>query len=284
MNKKIILVLIILAIIILLKFSLFAVDETRQAIVLQFGKVVRVIREPGLNIKTPFLQTVRYFEDRIIEYDSAPTEIITKDKKNLFLDNYARWRITDPLKFMQTVRDENGAQRRLDDIVYSELRVELGRYDLNEIVSVRRDTIMQEVTERCNEMAQEYGISIIDVRIKRADLPEENEKAVFDRMRAERLREANRYRSEGEEEALKIRAQTDKEKVIILADAYKIDETNRGEGDAQALKIYADAFQKDPTFFRLVRALEAYTKTLNNNTTLVISTDSEFFRLLDKLK
>ncbi len=284
MNKKIILVLIILAIIILLKFSLFAVDETRQAIVLQFGKVVRVIREPGLNIKTPFLQTVRYFEDRIIEYDSAPTEIITKDKKNLFLDNYARWRITDPLKFMQTVRDENGAQRRLDDIVYSELRVELGRYDLNEIVSVRRDTIMQEVTERCNEMAQEYGISIIDVRIKRADLPEENEKAVFDRMRAERLREANRYRSEGEEEALKIRAQTDKEKVIILADAYKIDETNRGEGDAQALKIYADAFQKDPTFFRLVRTLEAYTKTLNNNTTLVISTDSEFFRLLDKLK
>ena len=284
MNKKIILVLIILAIIILLKFSLFAVDETRQAIVLQFGKVVRVIREPGLNIKTPFLQTVRYFEDRIIEYDSAPTEIITKDKKNLFLDNYARWRITDPLKFMQTVRDENGAQRRLDDIVYSELRVELGRYDLNEIVSVRRDTIMHEVTERCNEMAQEYGISIIDVRIKRADLPEENEKAVFDRMRAERLREANRYRSEGEEEALKIRAQTDKEKVIILADAYKIDETNRGEGDAQALKIYADAFQKDPTFFRFVRTLEAYTKTLNNNTTIVISTESEFFRLLDKLK
>jgi len=285
MTKKYRLILIIAGVVfILLIASLFTVDETKQAIILQFGKPVRVISASGLNIKIPFLQTARFFEDRIVEYDSAPTEIVTKDKKNLVIDNYARWRITDPLKFMQAVRDESGAQRRLDDIVYSELRVELGRYNLNEIVALKRDTIMDEVTERCNVMAQEYGISIVDVRIKRADLPEENEKAVFDRMRAERLRQANQYRSEGEEEALMIRAQTDKEKVIILADAYKIAETNRGEGDASALKIYADAFQKDPAFFRFVRTLEAYTKTLNNNTTIVTSTETDFFKLLDKIK
>ncbi len=285
MTKKYSLILITAGVVfILLIASLFTVDETKKAIILQFGKPVKIIHEPGLYIKIPFLQTARFFEDRIIEYDSAPTEIVTKDKKNLVIDNYARWRIIDPLKFMQAVRDENGAQRRLEDIVYSELRVELGKYDLNEIVALKRDTIMEEVTKRSNEMAQEYGISIVDVRIKRADLPEENEKAVFDRMRAERLRQANQYRSEGAEEALMITAQTDKEKVIILANAYKIAETNRGEGDAIALKIYADAFQKDPAFFRFVRTLEAYTKTLNNNTTIVTSTETDFFRLLDKIK
>ncbi len=285
MNKKIIIIVgTLIVLFIILNLSLFTVDEREQAIILQFGEPIRTIQEPGLNAKIPFIQTVSYFEDRILEYDAAPTEIVTKDKKNLVIDNYARWKITDPLQFMQAVRDENGAQLRLRDIVYSELRVELGRYDLIDIVSVHRDTIMKEITTRCDEKSQKYGISIIDVRIKRADLPVENEKAVFQRMRAERVRQANQYRSEGAEEALKIRALTDKEKVIILADAYKIAETNRGEGDARALKIYADAFQKDPTFYRFVRTLEAYKKTLNNNTTIVLSTESEFFRLLESVK
>jgi len=286
MNKKIILIIVSLLVlfIIILNLSLFTVDEKEQAVILQFGEPINIIQEPGLNAKIPFIQTVSYFEDRLLEYDAAPTEIVTKDKKNLVIDNYARWNISDPLQFMQAVRDENGAQLRLRDIVYSELRVELGRYDLIDIVSVRRDTIMEVVTKRCNEKSQKYGINIIDVRIKRADLPEENEKAVFERMRAERIRQANQYRSEGAEEALKIRALTDKEKVIILADAYKIAETNRGEGDARALKIYADAFEKDPTFYRFLRTLEAYKKTLNNNTTIVLSTESEFFRLLESIK
>jgi len=285
MNKKIIIIVVTLIVIfIILSLSLFTVDEKQQAIILQFGEPIRTIQEPGLNAKIPFIQTVSYFEDRLLEYDDAPTEIVTKDKKNLVIDNYARWEISDPLQFMQAVRDENGAQLRLRDIVYSELRVELGRYDLIDIVSVHRDTIMEEITKRCDEKSQKYGISILDVRIKRADLPEENEKAVFQRMRAERIRQANQYRSEGAEEALKIRAQTDKERVIILAEAYKIAETNRGEGDARALKIYADAFQKDPTFYRFLRTLEAYKKTLNNNTTIVLSTESEFFRLLESLK
>ena len=285
MNKKIIIIVgTLIVIFIILNLSLFTVDEKQQAIILQFGEPIRTIQEPGLNAKIPFIQTVSYFEDRLLEYDAAPTEIVTKDKKNLVIDNYARWEISDPLQFMQAVRDENGAQLRLRDIVYSELRVELGRYDLIDIVSVKRDTIMEEITKRCDEKSQKYGISIIDVRIKRADLPVENEKAVFQRMRAERIRQANQYRSEGAEEGLKIRALTDKEKVIILADAYKIAETNRGEGDAKALKIYADAFQKDPTFYRFLRTLEAYKKTLNNNTTIVLSTESEFFRLLESIK
>ena len=285
MNKKIIIIVgILIVIFIILSLSLFTVDEKEQAIILQFGEPIRAIQEPGLNAKIPFIQTVSYFEDRLLEYDAAPTEIVTKDKKNLVIDNYARWRIIDPLTFMQAVRDLNGAQSRLDDIVYSELRVELGRYDLIDIVSVHRDTIMEEVTKRCDDKSEKYGISIVDVRIKRADLPVENEKAVFERMRAERIRQANQYRSEGAEEALKIRAQTDKEKVIILAEAYKIAETNRGEGDAKALKIYADAFQKDPDFYRFMRTLDAYKKTLNNNTTVVLSTESEFFRLLESLK
>jgi len=285
MNKKVIIIVVTLIVLfIILNLSLFTVDEKQQAIILQFGEPIRTIQEPGLNAKIPFIQTVSYFEDRLLEYDAAPTEIVTKDKKNLVIDNYARWEISDPLTFMQAVRDEIGAQSRLDDIVYSELRVELGRYNLIDIVSVHRDTIMGVITKRCDEKSQKYGISIVDVRIKRADLPVENEKAVFSRMRAERIRQANQYRSEGAEEALKIRAQTDKEKVIILAEAYKIAETNRGEGDARALKIYADAFQKDPTFYRFLRTLEAYKKTLNNNTTIVLSTESEFFRLLESLK
>lgn len=285
MNKKIIIIVgTLIVLFIILSLSLFTVDEKQQAIILQFGEPIRTITEPGLNAKIPFIQTVSYFEDRLLEYDAAPTEIVTKDKKNLEVDNYARWEITDPLTFMQAVRDENGAQLRLRDIVYSELRVELGKYDLIDIVSVHRDTIMEEITKRCDEKSQKYGINIVDVRIKRADLPVENEKAVFQRMRAERIRQANQYRSEGAEEALKIRALTDKEKVIILADAYKIAETNRGEGDARALKIYADAFQKDPDFYRFLRTLDAYKKTLNNNTTVVLSTESEFFRLLESLK
>mgnify|MGYP000704590172 CR=1 FL=1 len=202
----------VIVIIIGLNLCLFVVHQTEYALLIQLGKPVKEVLKPGLYFKIPFIQTVSFFEKRILEYDSAPTEIVTRDKKNLVVDNYARWKITDPLKFMQAVKDENGAQSRLDDIVYSELRVELGRYNLNEIVSLHRDTIMAEVTERCNEKSQEYGISIVDVRIKRADLPEENEKAVFERMRAERLRQANQYRSEGEEEALKIRAKIINEK------------------------------------------------------------------------
>ncbi|MFQ6105180.1 MAG: protease modulator HflC [Candidatus Glassbacteria bacterium] len=279
---KILTVLIILAAIVLISAA-FVVDETNQVVITQMGKPVRTVREPGLYFKIPFpIQQVNRFDDRLLEYDSAPTEIITKDKKNLVIDNYALWRIIDPLKFMQAVRDENGAQSRLDDIIYSMLRVELGKYDLHDIVAISREEIMETVTGMCNQKALEYGIEVLDVRIKRADLPEENEKHVFDRMRAERQRMANQYRSEGEEEATKIRAETDKEKVIILAEAYREAQKTKGEGDAEAARIYANAFGRAPAFYEFVRTLEAYEQTIDENTTIVLSPEAEFFEYLWK--
>ncbi len=280
MKKGTITIIIIVLILIVANLSLFIVDETRQAIVLQFGKPIKAIQQPGLNWKLPFIQNVVYFEDRLLVYDAAPTEIITKDKKTLIVDNYARWKITDPLRFLQTVRDLNGAQARLDDIIYSELRVDLGLFDMTEIVSEIREAIMERVTKISNEKSATYGIEIVDVRIKRVDLPPENEKFIFDRMKAERERIAKQYRAEGQEESAKIIAETEKEKTIILAEAYKTAETTRGEGDAEAVKIYAQSFNKDPEFYKFLRTLDAYKITFKDKTTALLSADSEFLKYL----
>jgi len=282
MRKGTILIIIIVVLLFLTNLTLFVVDETKQAIVLQFGKPVRAIKEPGLNWKLPFIQNVVYFEDRLLSYDTAPTEIITKDKKTLIVDNYARWKIKDPLLFLQTVRDLIGAQARLDDIIYSELRVDLGLYEMSEIVSEKRDFIMKKVTEISDEKANTYGIEIVDVRIKRVDLPPENEKYIFDRMRAERERIAKQYRAEGQEESAKIIADTEKEKTIILAEAYKTAQTLRGEGDAEAIKIYAESFKQNPEFYKFFRSLEAYKISLKDQTTILLSPESEFLKYLNK--
>jgi membrane protease subunit HflC len=198
------------------------------------------------------------------------------------VDNYAKWRIKKPLLFLQKVRTENRAQARLDDIIYSELRVELGRFELIEIVAEKRAEIMLKVTKRTTESAAEFGIEIRDVRIKRADLPSENEMAIFDRMRTEREREAKRYRSEGAEEAAKIRADADKKKTIILAEAYELEQKLRGDGDARAITIYAQAFEKDPEFYAFIRSLDAYKLSLKENTTIILTPETEFFRVLKK--
>lgn len=270
---------------ILIEMCVYTVDVKEQAVTLQFGKPVSVVKDPGIHTKLPYpFQTVTFYDDRLLEYDASPEEILTEDKKTLVVNNYARWRIADPLKFMQAVRDEHGAQARLDDIIYSELRVELGKFTLQSIISALRDSIMFTVSQRCNEKAQEYGIEVVDVRTIRADLPEQNEKAVFDRMSSERLRMATLHRSGGEQEALKIRAQTLKDSTIMMANAYKIAQKNRGEGDGQAITIYAAAFEKDPQFFAFTRSLEAYKKTLKNKTTIVVGTESEFFKYLEGLK
>jgi membrane protease subunit HflC len=282
MKKGTLLIVIIVAILFLANLSLFIVDETKQAIVLQFGKPIRSISEPGLSWKIPFIQNVVFFEDRLLVYDAAPTEIITKDKKTLIVDNYARWRIIDPLKFLQTVRDLNGAQARLDDIVYSELRVDLGLFNMSEIVSEKREGIMGRVTEISNEKANTYGIEIIDVRIKRVDLPPENEKYIFDRMKAERERIAKQYRAEGQEESAKIIAETEREKTVILAEAYKTAQTLKGEGEAESIRIYAESFNQDPEFYKFYRTLEAYRLTFKDKTTVLLSTDSEFLKYLTK--
>jgi membrane protease subunit HflC len=260
------------------------VDETEQIVIVQLGKPVRNITEPGLNFKIPFIQSATVFEKRLLEYDSAPNTILTQDKKNLTLDNYAQWRITDPLKFMQTMRTQSLAQSRLDDIIYSSLRVQLGTHLMHEIVSTMRDSLMFKVTENASFTARDYGIEIVDVRIKRADLPRENEQAVFDRMKAERERMAKQYRSEGKEEAVKIRAETDKDREIILADAYKAAQTVRGDGEAQAIKIYARAYQSDPDFYEFVRTMEAYVEIFDDKTKLVLTPESEFLRYLKEMK
>ncbi|MFQ5892767.1 MAG: protease modulator HflC [Nitrospinota bacterium] len=278
------LVVLLLAGAFLLFSSAFTVSEVQQVVVTQLGKPVRVIQDPGLHFKLPFLQQVLFFDNRLLDYDSAPTEVVTKDKKALVVDNYSRWRIRDPLLMLQTVRDENGAQARLDDIIYSELRVELGLHTLIEIVASKRKEIFSKVTAKSNEKASEYGIEILDVRVKRADLPVENEKAVYGRMRAERQRIARQYRSEGQEEALKIRSITDKEKTILLADAYEKEQRLRGEGDAEAVAIYAEAFERDEDFYAFLRTLEAYRRSLTDKTTVFLPPDSQFLRFLKEAR
>ena len=278
--KKIALIVLAVVVVLFLWFSLYTIDETEQAIILEFGKPMgETISSPGLHFKLPWRSVIK-FENRILEYDVEPQAIITKDKKKLEVDNYARWRIANPLLFYRSVRTLNGALSRIDPIVYSELRVELGKHVLSDIVDSNRVKIMEKVSDETQIKLAEYGIDIIDVRIKRADLSKENERAVFDRMRAERLRIAKQYRSEGEEKAMKIRAETDKEKTIILANAYKESQILRGEGDAKAVEIYAKAFKSDPKFYKFIRTLEAYEKVVDKKSTLILSTDSDLFKLL----
>jgi membrane protease subunit HflC len=281
MNKNVVVTIVIIAIVIAgLATSMFTVDETEQAIVTQLGKFIREVKQPGLHFKIPLIQKEHKFEARVMEYDAAAATIITDDKKQLVIDNYAQWKIIDPLKFYQTVGNEPGAQSRLDDIVFSEIREELARHTLTEIVSVNREQIMDKVAEQCAQKAADYGIRVIDVRIKRADLPQDVTHSVFDRMKTERQRMAKKYRSEGEEEAVKIKAQTDKDKTILLADSYMEAEKTKGDGDAEAVRIYAQAYEKDPEFYSFVRTLEAYGNSLGEGTTLVLPGDSEFFKYL----
>ena len=261
--------------------SIFIVDETEQVVILQLGKPVRTIIDPGFNAKLPFpFQEKIVFDDRLLEYDSPPEEILSKDKKSLIVDNYVRWKIIDPLQFLKTVQAIPTAKSRMDDIVYSELRRELGTHDMVEIITENREEIMDVVTKASNEATLSYGISVIDVRIRRVDLPSENEESIYARMEAERKRQANKFRSEGSEEAQKIRAATDRDKTIILADAYKEAEKIRGEGDAKAVQVYARSYSSDPKFYEFVRTLDAYKKVVDDKTTLVLPSDSKLFKLL----
>ena len=283
MNKlSTIVVIVIVGIIILGSQAFYKVDQVESALVIQLGKPVRVVKSPGLYVKTPFAQKVVYFDNRLLLYDATPSAIITKDKKNLVVDNYAKWRIVDPLKYYQTVNNETGAQSRLDDVIFSNLREELGKHDLFDIVAKTRASLMETVTAKTNEAVQAFGIEVRDVRIKRADLPPENERAVFARMMAERHREAKRYRSEGEEKALAIRASADKDKTVILSEANRKSQVLKGEGDAVATRLYAGAYSRDPKFFEFINTMEAYKKVLGERDTLILTPDSEFFKYIKK--
>jgi membrane protease subunit HflC len=264
--------------------ALFVVDETELAIVTQFGEYKRSVDRPGLYYKTPFTQTVVLVERRIVGSEPPAADLLTLDKKRLVADPVTRWRISDPLKFFKTVNDEAGAKARLDDIINSELRRELASHDFSQIVGKERDPLMQQVAANARKKSLEFGIDIVDVRIKRADLPKEVQESVFQRMRAERDRVAKQYRSEGEEEAAKIRAETDKEKTIILAKAYEGAETLRGTGDAEGVRIYAGAYGKDPEFYSFQRSLSAYEKSMGEESSLVLSTGSDLFKYLSAPK
>lgn len=265
----------------LLLQCVFVVDQTERAILLQLGKPVgNADYDPGLHFKLPFVQNVIFFDSRVLEYDAPAAEILTKDKKNMVVDNYSRWKIVNPLLFYRTVRNVQGGLSRIDDIVYSQMREALGRYSLTEIVAVERSSIMEEVTTKANVLLSEYGIFIIDVRIKRTDLPQENQMAIYGRMQAERERQAKQYRSEGREEATKITTLADRQRAVLLADARRAAEAARGEGEAAATGIYAQALSQDPDFYEFVRTMDAYKKTMKDQTQFVLTPESEFFKYL----
>ncbi len=270
-SKTIAIVVAAVLVLIVVLQSFFVVDQTQRAVVLYLGKPIDKIVQPGLHFKIPFVQKAIKLEHRILEYDSDPSEIITED------NNYARWRIDNPLKFYQTAGTLQRGVTRLDDIVYSELRVSLGSHTLNEIVSSERNKIMHKVTKVANRELKQYGIKVVDVRIKRTDLPQENEKAIFDRMRSERQRQAKKYRSEGQEEAAKIRAKAKRNRTVMLADANKKANVLKGEGDAKATAIYGKAYSKDSNFYSFVRSLDAYKQSLDNGTKFILTPESKFF-------
>lgn len=281
MNKKISsLALIALLALALLSQSIFTVNQMETAIVLQLGEPLDDVYKPGLHFKLPFIQKVIYFDARVLDYEASSREAFTVDKKAIVLDNYARWRITDPLQFYRTMRTLVGAQARLDDVVYSQLRAMVGAYTLSEVVSTQRAAIMTEVTEKVKGIMKGFGVEVLDVRIKRTDLPAENLRAIFDRMRAERERQAKQYRSEGEEESTRIRSDADRQKAIILADAARDSQIIRGDADARAAQIYADAYNKNKDFYAFQRWLEAMRTSFNENSKMVLSSPEALLKHL----
>jgi len=282
MKKLIIFAGVVVLLIIVYNLFTFTVDETKKAAVLRFGEIIKLAEEPGLYFKIPFVQSVKYLEDRVLNYDIQPRDILTSDQKRLIIDNYAIWRVGDPRLFIEATRGSLlNAQSRIDDIVYSDLRNILAKHTLDEIVSAKRLEYLQQVTELSRDKLDKFGIVLIDVRIKRADLPTAIEKAVFSRMRSERERIAAQLRAEGEEKAKQTTSSADKDKEIILADARKEAEKIMGEGDAQALETYANAYNQDPEFYRFWRTLESYKTALGAGSRIVLSTDSDYLKFLE---
>jgi membrane protease subunit HflC len=271
----------------LLYLSLYSVRETEFALVTQFGRPVRTVAKAGLHAKWPF-QSILWFEKRLRIYNPRPSEFLTRDKKNLVIDNYVAWRIDDPNRFVQSVGDTSAAEMRLHDIIWSGLSAALGTQDLDALVSTTPEkaqttSMLNQLTSTADRAAlAQYGIRVVDVRIKRLNLPEQNKQSVFARMRAERERIAMQYRAEGEQQALTIRANADRQKEEILSSAYKDAEKVRGEGDAEATRIYGQAYSKNPQFYKLLRTLDSYKKVLDDKTTIILSSDSELLKVLTR--
>ena len=267
------------ALILLIGASIFTVRETEQALVLQFGEPKRTVREPGLNFKIPFLQNVIYLEKRILLLDSPEQEVITEDQKRVIVDAFTEFRILDPLKVYQTVRNVQGVQSRMTTIVNSNMREVLGRMQFTAILSGERDELRAEIMKSVGPEAEELGVEVVDVRIRRTDLPVQNSQNIFQRMEAERDREAREARALGEEEAARIRATAEKERTILIAEAERDSQVMRGEGDAIATRTFAKAFSRDAEFYAFYRSLQSYRKAIaDGNTTMVLSPEGEFFK------
>ena len=275
------------AFVLLAWLTLFSVRETEFALITQFGRPVATVTDAGLHAKW-FFQSAIYFDRRLRIYDPRPSEFLTRDKKNLVIESYVAWRIRDPQHFVETVGDQVSAEMRLHDIVWSGLSAALGTHDLDAIVApnpatVQADSFLDQLTDVTGAAAlTQYGIEIVDVRIKRLNLPEQNKQSVYARMRAERERIARQYRAEGEEQALRIRADADRQRDEILSAAYKDAEKTRGEGDAASTRIYSQAYSRNPKFYKLVRTLESYKKILDDKTTAILSSDSELLKVFMK--
>ncbi|GER06278.1 protein HflC [Iodidimonas muriae] len=279
--RSIILLVLAAALILVASTGLFTVRETQQVIVMQFGDPRRVVKEPGLHWKIPFLQQANYFDSRILNLDIPAQEVIASDQKRLEVDAFARFRITDPLLTYQTVRNELGAKSRIQTIMASNLRQVLASEPLRTIVSGERSRLMTTIRDSVNANAKRFGIDVVDMRLRRVDLPEANSKTIFERMRTEREREAEEARAEGRELAARIRAQADRERTVLLAEASRDAQKLRGEGDGSAVKIFADAFGKDVDFFEFYRTMEAYRNSLKgSSTTVILSPDSEYLGYL----
>ena len=266
-------------------FSIFIVKEINQAIVLQFGDPKRILMKPGLNFKVPFIQNVVFLDKRILNLDAPPAEVIASDQKRLIVDAFARFKIVDPLKFYISVGNERVARSRLSTIINSRIRSVLGTQRLQTLLSEERTKQMALIQDGVNNEAAKFGIEIVDVRIKRADLPPANSDAIYRRMQTEREREAKEFRAKGAEMAITITSTADKEVPVILADAEKQSQILKGEGDGQRNKIFADAFGQDPEFFAFYRAMQAYeTALIGGETSLILSPDSEFFKFFGNIK
>lgn len=261
--------------------SCFSVGEKEVVIISQFGRVVRVIDKAGIDFKLPApLQNTLRFSTKLNVFESIPTEILTQDKKNLLINNYVVWKVKDPLLFFKTVRDEKGALIRLEDIVYSQMRNEVGLFSFTEIITSKRAEISKNLTSKVQKESDGLGIEIVDIRLKKLSFPSQNLGAIYRRMIAERKKMATKYRSEGDEEATKIRSATDKEKAIILAKSYRKAETIKGEGEAIALKKYGKIIKRDLEYYQFVRSMDIYSKIFGKDSTLILSTDSELMKFL----
>ncbi len=263
--------------------AFYIIDEREQAIVTMFGQPMRTVREPGFYLKVPFIHSLQRFDKRVLSSDAPAVEYLTSDKKRVVVDHVSRWRITDPLLFYRTVRTEAGALIRLNDIVTGRLREEIAKRSFIDFVREKREEIVKAVGEDARaSVKQQFGIELIDVRIKRLDLPREVQASVYARMQAERQRIAKKYRAEGEEQAREIRADVNKEAQILLAKSYEQAQKSMGEGDAQATAIYASAYEKDPEFYSFLRRLETYERSLGVGTTLVLDAGSDLLKYLER--